>query len=527
MAEPEQESRWWIVGLAALAVAALLPRVLEHVSRADLWYQRSIRFYGALGSYDWASTYQQYHPGVTTMWIAGGALAAFRTLTGATPEELLQYDVDATGIGVAALAVVIVACLVGAVVLLRSLFGGRVAWIAGALLAFDPFLLVSSKVLHVDALLACFVLLSVLAVLRYQRSPSAGAVVWIGVFAGLALLTKSPALLLLPFCAVGMAGARWARRADGPWFRRTILDGLLLVGILVLVTMVSFPAMWVEPLEVVERVLHAVFLHADRPHSRPIFFWGSTSQDPGLLYYPVVVAYRATFVSLPMALLAAGAAAIGYRRLSPERRTSLLSIAGFVLFFGVVMAISDKKSQRYILPVLPLLDVLAAVGITMVLDALSTAGPFRRPAVQTALAVLLVAAPAAFVLRHHPFYGLHANALLGGSRAADGLFSIQDQAEGADRAAAYLNSLPDAENLRVAALGAAGQVMKRTFVGELKFRDPDYRVYFRQPFLRGLAGADWERCRVVDAATPPVWALEVDGVRHLWIQRVRPEDRGC
>lgn len=518
------------LGLLGLTVVVLLPRALEHVSRADLWYQRSIRFYEALGNLDWASTYQQYHPGVTTMWISGGTLALFRGATGTTPEELLAYEVDGTAVGVAGLAVAIPACLLGAVVILRTLFGAQVAWIAGGLIVFDPFLLTSSKVLHVDALLACFVLLSVLALLLYQRAPSLKRVALVGVFSGLALLTKSPALLLLPLCAAGIAFAQWDRRDGGPSLarvRRVVGHGLVLVAVLGAVITIGFPAMWVEPLEVVDRVIGAVFLHADRPHTRPIYFWGSTSQDPGLLYYPVVTAYRMTSVSLPMALVGAGIALFGLGKLSRQDRISLLTIIAFIAVLTAAMAASDKKSQRYILPTLPLLDVLAASGIAALCAGVSRFSAFKSELSRAVLAACFVAVPAAIVLSHHPFYGLHANRLLGGPAAADWAFALQDQVEGAGRAAEYLNAQPGAKYLNVAALGAARDVIGRTFDGELGFKNPDYRVYFHQPFQRGLAKPAWERCRARDDQHEPVWALTVDGVRFTWIHRVRPENRDC
>ena len=143
------------------------------------------------------------------------------------------------------------------------------------------------------------------------------------------------------------------------------------------------------------------------------------------------------------------------------------------------------------------------------------------------MTVFLVAVPALIVLRHHPFYGLHANLLLGGPAAADWVFALQDQVEGAGRAAAFLNGLPAAETLRVAALGASRDILGRTFVGELTMRRPDYRVYFRQPFVRGLAPPGWERCRAIDDERAPVWELSVAGIRYLWVHRVRPESRGC
>jgi hypothetical protein len=58
-------------GLAIVFFLALLPRLIYPVSQYMIWYERSVRFWDALLAGNFAATYQQYHPGVTTMWVAG------------------------------------------------------------------------------------------------------------------------------------------------------------------------------------------------------------------------------------------------------------------------------------------------------------------------------------------------------------------------------------------------------------------------------------------------------------------------
>jgi hypothetical protein len=73
-----------------LIVLAFLPRALYPVSRAWLWYLRAVHFWDALLAGDWVQTYQQYHPGVTTMWLSGAALKLFAWRNGLTSEQLLR-----------------------------------------------------------------------------------------------------------------------------------------------------------------------------------------------------------------------------------------------------------------------------------------------------------------------------------------------------------------------------------------------------------------------------------------------------
>ena len=64
-------------GLVVVFLLALFPRLFYPASRYDLWYNRSVRFWDALLMGDLSGTYQQYHPGVTTMWIAGFGLRMY------------------------------------------------------------------------------------------------------------------------------------------------------------------------------------------------------------------------------------------------------------------------------------------------------------------------------------------------------------------------------------------------------------------------------------------------------------------
>ena len=92
-----------------------------------------------------------------------------------------------------------------AYLLLRRLVAPATALIAALLWATSPYLIAHSRLLHLDALLTTFVTFSVLCVLiGCQAERRYRWVVAAGVFAGLALLTKGPALIALPFVGLLM-----------------------------------------------------------------------------------------------------------------------------------------------------------------------------------------------------------------------------------------------------------------------------------------------------------------------------------
>lgn len=80
----------------------------------------------------------------------------------------------------------------------KELFGTAAAFIALALLAFEPNLLAHGARVTTDAALSCFMFASVYAFYRYVKSPSASRLILVGVATGLALAAKRTGMLVLP-----------------------------------------------------------------------------------------------------------------------------------------------------------------------------------------------------------------------------------------------------------------------------------------------------------------------------------------
>ena len=163
----EGRLRLFSAGLAVVFVLALLPRLFYPSSRYLLWYDRSVHFWDALLAGKFGDTYQRHHPGVTTMWIAGLGLRTYIAVQGWSSDVLLQPPPAMSGpqgepaqAGTAALDFSIAACVVLVYVLLVRITSWSVAFCAGCLLALDPSYITHSKMIHVDALLASFMLVS-------------------------------------------------------------------------------------------------------------------------------------------------------------------------------------------------------------------------------------------------------------------------------------------------------------------------------------------------------------------------------
>ncbi len=516
------------------------------------WVYRSCKFLLALLRGDPAGTMLVGHPGVLTMWSGALSLAWHRFVTGAvSPDQLAAVGalpslevhdpevmrrlgalLPAAKGGIAILHALVV---VGLFFLLLRLLGRRPA-LAGALfLLADPYYLGLSRLLHMDALTAGLMLLSVVGALVYAREARRRYLALSAAAAGLAALTKSYGVLVAPFILLLLAGA-WLRSGPGRAglqrrARLLLRDGALWGAVAVAVFVALWPAMWTAPWATLQGVLGLSLEYAATPGDATAgFFRGQIAGDPGPAFYPVVLLFRST----PLLLLGLAAALAGlFLRREPapsgsaeERGASrgvILALAAYALFYVAVITLSKKKYDRYALPGLLALDVVAAVGLAGALDlalqALKGRVSWLPAALCGAVTPLLVLVQAAALLG--PLLPAHFlayyNPLVGGTTGAVAAVPV-GLGEGVEGAAHYLAAKPEAEDLTVATWAVAG--VAPFFPGEVVKLDADH-----------IGAADYVLLYVgdVQGLSPlaalfygrqePEYVAQVNGVEYAWLYR--------
>jgi hypothetical protein len=448
------------------------------------WLERSAAFVLALERGDLEGTYRSDHPGVVPMWGFGTALALRAALTGdhaaleALATESYQGDYPAQLAAAATFTVLLTSLTVAAAyALLVPVMGRAGAALAGLFLALDPFYLAHSRIVHLDAILASIMLLSVLALLLYLRRPKwRGFLFLSGVLAGLALLTKTPGLFLIPLTALAL-GLQWLLRRLGreDWgcvgqVGRAFGLWLASAGI---TFWLAWPAAWANPFFFVYRTYIAARWSVVVSHGTN-FFLGKVVPDPGPLFYLVVLPFRLSplvLILLPLALLAI---IFAWRR-RHDIRLPVVSLA-FLVFFTIMVSLAAKKGDRYLLPAFLPAAILAAWTLSTGLKGLVARwhGSPRARLLAYAGAAGLVLLVSLLWLRLAPHYGAYFNPLLGGGPAAADAFAF-GQGEGLEMAAAYLNSQEDApQSLAVT------------------FYPPQFRYYFVGD-ATSLRRRDWDR----------------------------------
>src|SRR5687767_349988 len=123
----------------------------------------------------------------------------------------------------------------------REMFGRAAAFIALALLAFDPNLLAHGALITTDVGLACFMFLSVYLFYRFVKSPSALRLIMAGVAVGFVLAVKHTGFLVLPILFLLSLSEIIFNVVERKKIGR---DALKLLGSLALITLIGWVALW-------------------------------------------------------------------------------------------------------------------------------------------------------------------------------------------------------------------------------------------------------------------------------------------
>lgn len=403
-------------------VFAFIPRYTTHPTPTfdefSNWQRRTLEFRDALAAGNWAGTLIAYHPGVITLWLGALGHNIADVLYG---PEIRQTDfaLYTTTIRIP-MAVFHSLGIVAAFWLIRKLLGTETALIATIFLSVEPFLVGHSQILHTDApvtILSFLMLLCSAIALRLDEAHSrdSGPLRWhwwllAGVLYGLTVLAKINGAVMV----VGVTGTllyvrRQVWRTPRQWWNSWILPMLVFGCAAAGTAFALYPAAWEDLPAVLDRTINfsselAAFGHVT-------LYRGLSTNNPPADFYLLNTAYRLSpwvALGLPLAVLA-------WFSLSRPRRIVWGQHFLVIVVMLVFLSLQAKKFDRYILPIYPLLIVLAAGGYAHLLNRIS----FSR-GLLLARAVITVATIALFVhvmaLMPHPLY--YYSPLAGGLRGA-------------------------------------------------------------------------------------------------------------
>ncbi len=410
------------------------------------------------------------------------------------------------------------------IVSLGRLFGKKMAFVSGLLIALDPFYLSDSRVNRAEALITGLMTLSVLGLVFYAQRQRYRYLIFSAIFAGLSFLTKIQAVVLIPAVLLIIS---WILYFDSPINQLKTpapmvkIKNIMALSLLWLLTagltwLLLWPSMWVIPLE----TLTLVYNYATRKVGAEgvnLFFWGQTYQDanPGLWFYPFVFIMRIT----PLTMLGGLAfmvqwrqsfrhdAPLGYQ--NPNRYAPILII--YIVIYALVMTLGSHKQDRYLMPIFLCVDILAAMGL-LYLEEKSL-----RIKSNIFLPILLLI-QIATIYPHHPYYYSYFNPLLGGGQTAMRTLRV-GWGEGMDLVGAYLATKPHSRELVVSSrfadnmLGFKGKIIGTGTDG--RWTKANYIVLYIQQVQRrqepSPAFFDYFQART------PEKIITIGGIDYAWI----------
>jgi hypothetical protein len=265
------------------------------------------------------------------------------------------------------------------------------------------------------------------------------------------------------------------------------------------------------------------------PEQQSIFFAGRLyiGENPGVLFYPVTLAFNSTFVTLTLGLVALGHYTVWRKRVTspPLQALHFWLLVAYAVLFTIQMSTGGKRYGRYILPTHLVLEVLAAVGLVGLIDLVRSALRNRGTRLVGALPVLLIGLAiglqALVTLPFAPDYGAHHNYLLGGNQVAVRMMEIVERNEGMLFVGDYLSRQPGADSQRLVAWFPVYGSALQYFPGEVErgtaTSEGDYYVFGLATMQRQHRPEDWEAQWNALREKPPRVVVSYDGVEFVWL----------
>ncbi len=279
----------------------------------------------------------------------------------------------------------------------RLAYGRTVAILAAGLLAVDFLHVRDSHWVTTDVPLTFLVTLSTFCALRYWRGGRARDAWVAGLAAGLATSMKYPGGLAF----LGLLVAHAARHPGRPaWHRLVGRDTVAGAGLAVVGFALGTPFALLTPVA----FLRGVFDELREVHTVQ---FGNEADAPGYLFHLLYSLPEA--MGWPVYLLAA--AGLAWAVMARAAREAVL--LAFAVPYLVVIMTWSSRFERYAIPLLPTLTLLAAVAVVRIGAWLGARGsrsgwlrPRRiAPAVVASMAVLLLAPAVARVVAYHRLLG--------------------------------------------------------------------------------------------------------------------------
>lgn len=327
------------------------------------WKARIYDFGSGIFNLEFEKTVQKYHPGITLLWVGTVSVKIFNfvnesILSPKLIENTPEFVFSLNFYQIFTLVIFSSLLIFTLYLLLSKIMTDVKAFVIILIVITEPFLLGLTTTLHLDGLLNLFILNSVVSFyifsLDLKSKINQRYLYFSAIMFGLAMLTKTTALLILP----GMFFFILLKLREN--LKKEVFQFLRVLSIFVLVSFgtyfISWPAMWIDPVNTLIYVYKGVTVGTD-DHTQ--IFLGQQLADPGPWYYVVVFLYKSSIFLFPalifvvfMLYKAYKSSYINIKSLGFELYLILLTLVYFI-----EISIPSKKLDRYILTSMVFLSI--------------------------------------------------------------------------------------------------------------------------------------------------------------------------
>ena len=526
-----------IIALVIFTVA-LIPRILNadlfiNPDAADFWFERTENFYRALDDLNFSETFQTGHPGVTLMWFSGASMLLKNYFSGAS--DIFDFSNKSNLLFAAKLPIILVTSLTVSLIylLIKELFNNRrIALLCVFFVLIDPFYLAQSRFFQMDALLSSFIILSILTIHLFFNATKRKYIYLSALFTALALLTKQPALILIPYFFILFLIAQHQNFSQWIFKYLSYFDlkswGILkekyvkyfLVWLIVAIVffVMFWPAIWVGNFDILERfpIRGILAKHKLNLNESSLFV--------EMLFYPLILLTR---ITLPVLIsFVIGIIFLLKNIFNKYTKDFIFKLLLFIFLWLFLFSISMKKAEtgRYILPVFVSIDIIAGITLFVFLNKIKSCfwDRARRYFVYILVGIIFVV-QTGIVFSYYPYYSAYRNFLfepLANSPLKISTALVLGWGEGLDEAARWLNQKENSQDLIVASWFC--NVVKTFFDGYVISLDwwerSDYVVLYYSQIYSGWYPELLDKT-IYNENITPVYVVKIKNRPYAWIYK--------
>lgn len=318
------------------------------------WKVRIYGFGSGVFNLNLIETVQKYHPGVTLMWI--GTLSVkfynlfYESILNTPPLDNNIDFVFSLNFFQILFIVVFQSFLVFILFyFLSQIYDPIKSFLIILTLTLEPFFLGITTTLHLDGLLNLFLINFLVTFYLFLIKSDKFYLYTSAIFFGLALLTKTTALLFISVVLISLV-LRYLIIEKLKY--RLFLKNTFLFSLVTFFTyFIVWPGMWIDPIGTLKYVYEGVVVGTE-DHSQ--IYFGNLVNDPGAFYYLIVTFIKATIYIFPALLV------VAYTQLNTTYKKYTFEIFLFLssILYLIEISIPSKKLDRYIYTFMILLSLI-------------------------------------------------------------------------------------------------------------------------------------------------------------------------